>query len=71
MYVYVYVYKYLCICACAFSLSLSLSLSLQMVVRATEKIEAGKRNRSTQGWAGVILNQVVRLTVTFEQSPER
>lgn len=42
----------------------------QMVVRITEKIEAGKRNGSTHGWTGVVLNRVIRLTVTFEQSPE-
>ena len=41
-----------------------------MVVRTTEKIEAGKRNRSTQGWTGVVLNRVIRLTVKFNQSPE-
>lgn len=41
-----------------------------MVVRITEKIEAGKRNGSTHGWTGVVLNRVIRLTVTFEQSPE-
>ena len=41
-----------------------------MFVRTTEKIEAGKRNGSTRGWAGVVLNRVIRLTVTFEQSPE-
>ena len=27
---------------------------------ASEKIEAGKRNGSTRGWAGVVLNRVIK-----------
>lgn len=34
---------------------------ISQIVRATEKTEAGKQHGSTEGWAGVVLNRVIRL----------
>lgn len=33
-------------------------------------VEAEKGNRSSGGWAGVILNTMIRSTAIFKQSPE-
>ena len=63
LYMYVGMCVNTCVCACVHA-------DTSQIVRTTEKIEAGKRIGSTRGWAGVVLNRVIRLTVTFEQSPE-
>lgn len=33
-------------------------------------VEAEKGSKSSRGWAGVILNTVIKLTAIFKQSPE-